>query len=139
MLRDTNKPPIQYDVPALKALALNQIRSELGKCDIVEESFSRFSSRQARLNASTGCLLMEKYRYSEIRYLYVNQLAYTWAGDSTAATRLNVEKKIDSFVEGDLEHATEAFTTLWKIANKDGNVAAPPNALPAVSPPRFLP
>ena len=35
----------QYDVPALKALALNHIRSNLGQCDIVEETFSRFTSR----------------------------------------------------------------------------------------------
>ena len=36
---------LQYDVPALKALALNHIRSGLEKCDIVEESFSRFASQ----------------------------------------------------------------------------------------------
>ncbi|KAF9777254.1 hypothetical protein BJ322DRAFT_731459 [Thelephora terrestris] len=30
----------KYDVPALRTLALNQIRGELSKCDIVEESFS---------------------------------------------------------------------------------------------------
>ena len=36
---------LQYDAPALKTLALNQIRSELAKCDIVEEVFSRFASR----------------------------------------------------------------------------------------------
>jgi hypothetical protein len=36
---------LQYDIPALKTLALNHIRSELGKCDIVEESFSRFASK----------------------------------------------------------------------------------------------
>ena len=40
---DTFSP--QYDVPALKTLALNRIRSELEKCDIVEESFGRFASR----------------------------------------------------------------------------------------------
>ena len=35
----------QYDVPALKTLALNHMRGELGNCDIVEESFGRFASR----------------------------------------------------------------------------------------------
>ena len=40
---DTFSP--QYNIPALKALALNRIRGELEKCDIVEESFSRFASR----------------------------------------------------------------------------------------------
>ena len=36
--------PLQYDVPELRTLALNHIRGELAKCDIVEESFSRFAS-----------------------------------------------------------------------------------------------
>jgi len=48
-LRDAlpfDKPLLQYDVPALKALALDRIRSELAKCDIVEEAFSRFASRR---------------------------------------------------------------------------------------------
>lgn len=34
----------QYDIPALKILALNQIR-ELGEHNVAEESFSRFASR----------------------------------------------------------------------------------------------
>ena len=41
----SDKPPPQYDVPALKALALGHIRGQLAKCDIVEEAFSRFASR----------------------------------------------------------------------------------------------
>ena len=35
----------QCDIPRLKTLALDRIRDELGKCDIVEETFSGFSSR----------------------------------------------------------------------------------------------
>ena len=35
----------QYDVPALKTLALNYIRDQLTQCDIVEETFGRFASR----------------------------------------------------------------------------------------------
>ena len=35
----------QYDVPALKTLALDHIRGELAKCDIVEEAFGRFASQ----------------------------------------------------------------------------------------------
>ena len=33
----------KYDVPALKGLALDQIRHGLAKCDIVQEAFSRFA------------------------------------------------------------------------------------------------
>ena len=54
-------------------------------------------------------------------------------GDSADATRLRVEKNIDSFVEGDLEHATEMLSALWKIANKDGNIPAPSNPSLVVS------
>jgi hypothetical protein len=54
-------------------------------------------------------------------------------GDSTDATRVRVEKKIDSFVEGDLEHATEMLSALWKIANKDGSITGPSNTSPVVN------
>jgi hypothetical protein len=37
--------PLQYDVPALKSLALDAIRGGLAKCDIVEEAFSIFASQ----------------------------------------------------------------------------------------------
>ena len=78
-------------------------------------------------------LLIARKRYAEIRNLYVDQLAHVWVGDSADATRVRVEKKIDSFVEGDLEHATEMLSALWKIANKDGNITAPSNPSPVVS------
>ena len=45
--RYLTQPP-QYDVTTLKDLSLNQIRGELTKCDIVEESFSKFASRLAK-------------------------------------------------------------------------------------------
>ena len=41
----SDRPLLQYDVPALKTLALDHIRGELAKCDIVEEEFSKFASR----------------------------------------------------------------------------------------------
>ena len=78
---------------------------------------------------------MERDRYDEIRSLYANQLASVWMeGSTTEATRTSVDKKIDEFFEGDLEHATEALSALWEIVNKDGDITAPSNALPAVSP-----
>jgi len=40
-----DKTSLQYDLPALKTLALNHMRDEVTKCDIVEEAFSRFASR----------------------------------------------------------------------------------------------
>lgn len=52
---------------------------------------------------------------------------------TTESTRASVDNKIDSFVEGDLDYATEMLSTLWEIANKDGDIKAPSNTAPAVS------
>ena len=78
-------------------------------------------------------------RYDEIRSLYVGQLAYTWATDSTEATRTSIEKKIDRFIEGDLEHAVEALFALLEIPAKSRYISAPSNTspAPAVSPSRI--
>ena len=35
----------QYDVPLLKQLALDKMKSGLERCDIVEQLFSKFSSK----------------------------------------------------------------------------------------------
>jgi hypothetical protein len=56
----------------------------------------------------------------------------------TEAIRTGVEKKIDRFSEGDLGHATEVITALWKVAHKDGGVTAPSSAPCAVSLPSSL-
>jgi hypothetical protein len=84
-------------------------------------------------------LLIKEHRYDEIRNLYVEQLAYVWVEDQTEATRTNIEKKIDSFVEGDLEHAAEMVSGLWKIINQEGEVKAPSNTSSTVSRIRALP
>ena len=124
---------LQYDVPALKAFVLNHIRNELGNCDIVEESFSRFASRSVGHIAKVNFVLTERRRYDEIKSLYINQLASVWMEDSTTeATQASVEKKIDSFVEEGFEHATEMLSTLWEIVNKDGDIKAPENTSSAV-------
>ena len=72
-------------------------------------------------------------RHAEIRSLYVNQLAHAWVEDSTQATRVRVEEKIDSFTEGDNEHVAEALSELLKIANKKGDVVPPSNSSSDVS------
>ena len=75
-----------------------------------------------------------KCRYDEVRNLYIDQLAVAWMDcGTTETTRAKVEEKIDSFSEGDLEHATEILSRLWEIASKDADVKAPSNTTPAVS------
>ena len=52
---------------------------------------------------------------------------------TTEVTRASVERKIDSYVEGDLEHATEVVSALWEIVNKDGEITAPESTPSSVS------
>ena len=56
---------------------------------------------------------------------------------TTEATRVSVEEKVDSFVEGELERAGEIISALWEIANKDGGVEPPKSTSSTVSPFRF--
>lgn len=78
-------------------------------------------------------LLIEGCRYDEIGSLYAQQLGYTLVEDSTEATRTSVDKKINTFVQGDLEHAAEMVSALWKIVNEDTDITPPTNTVPAVS------
>lgn len=56
-------------------------------------------------------------------------------GPDTERTRASVNKKIDSFAEGDLtDNAKETLFALWEVVNRDGDIKAPSNILPAVSP-----
>ena len=58
--------------------------------------------------------------------------------DSTAEeTRVSVEERMDSFAEGELEHADEIISALWEIASKDGDAQLPEGTSPTVSPFRF--
>jgi len=78
-------------------------------------------------------MLTEKCRHDEIRNLYIEQLACTWMEDSTTETTCaNVDEKIESFAEGDLEYLEEILSALWEIANKDGDIRAPASTPSAV-------
>lgn len=83
---------------------------------------------------ASAFLITESYRYDEIVNLYVGHLVYVWVEDPTEATCANVEKKIDSFAEGNLEHATEMLSAFWKTISKDEGVKALPETPPPVSP-----
>ena len=130
----SDKSSLQYDIPALKRLALNHTRGELAKCNIVEEAFSRFASRSVSYIAGTNSVLTERHRHDEMRSLYVNQLASVWMNDSTTeATRTSFNKKIDNFVKGKLEHASEMLSALLETVSRDGDINPPSGASPAVS------
>lgn len=85
--------------------------------------------------AKVGYLLTGRCRYDEVRSLYVSQLASVWMEDSTTeATRASVDKMIDSFGDGDFEHATEMLSALWDIVNNDDDINAPSSDSTSVSP-----
>ena len=52
---------------------------------------------------------------------------------TTETTQASVWKKIDSFVEEGLDHATEMLSALWEIVHKDDDIKAPTNTSSAVS------
>lgn len=80
-------------------------------------------------------VLTERHRYDEIRCLCINQLAFIWTEGST--TEVDLNKKIDSFLEGDLEDGAEVLSALWEILNS-GNISPPLNTSPHVSPSQFF-
>ena len=55
----------------------------------------------------------------------------------TGTIRARVDKKIDSFAQGGLDHATGILSALWEIVNEDGDGPPPSKTLPAVSPFQF--
>jgi hypothetical protein len=56
---------------------------------------------------------------------------------TTEKTRVSVEEKIHSFLEGDLDHAMEMLSTLWEIASKDEDIKTPENDRAGVSLSKF--
>ena len=48
--------------------------------------------------------------------------------------RTRIEKKFDDFIGGDVEHAAEMVSALWKVINGDGAIEPPSSILSAVSP-----
>lgn len=43
-------------------------------------------------------------------------------------TSNNIEDKIDSFSEGDLDHAAEIISALWRTITRNEGIKAPSNA-----------
>lgn len=68
-------------------------------------------------------------RYNQIRTIQVNHLLNVWlSGDEkrSRAVREELEKKIDSYAAGELEHAVDAMSSIWEISNKEGPVSSVP-------------
>ena len=63
----------------------------------------------------------------------MERLASVWAEDSTEKIRAGVRVKIGSFVEGNLERASEILCALLDIARKDKAIPVPVDSLQEVS------
>ena len=83
--------------------------------------------------------LTERHRHDEVRKVYVEQLARVWIEDPTETISASIDRKIESFIEEGLKHATETLSALWEIANRDGGVRAPAAIVWTVSLFRFYP
>lgn len=77
-------------------------------------------------------LTSKRNRYQEVRTAQVNYLASIWfRGDEEPAEGLGkrIDKKVDSYANGELDHAMEAMTLLWELSREDGDlppIPAPP-------------
>ena len=67
--------------------------------------------------------------------MQVNHLLNIWLsgnGKESRAVRWELERKIDSYAAGELEHAVDAMTFIWDISNKEGPVPSEPTSPPDV-------
>ncbi|KAF9785366.1 hypothetical protein BJ322DRAFT_827295 [Thelephora terrestris] len=100
----------KYDIPPLKRLALDNIRDGLERCDIVEEVFNKYSSS-----------------HEEVRTIYATHLASVLSRAEEKSVQglwVKVDEKIGRYINGNLDHAVDATTLLWKLSK--GNVNCPP-------------
>ncbi|KAF9778322.1 hypothetical protein BJ322DRAFT_493551 [Thelephora terrestris] len=94
----------KYDTPALKDLALNHIRCEIKNCDILEETFSEFTSR-----------------YEDIQMVCAPLLASALRNDTPEQTTwARLCEIIERHFKGELQHVTDTLSLLWKTSNQDG-------------------
>jgi len=86
------------------------------------------------LELISGC------RYDDIRAVCGTRLVYALQNDTAEKTTwTRVCEIIDGHFKGDIEHATEALSSLWDALSQDGYVATPPDVKPPVRPfPTYL-
>lgn len=76
-------------------------------------------------------------RYTEIKTAQVNHLLAIWlsgSGEEPETVREKLDEKIDSYAAGELEHAVDVISSIWKISNQDKPVPSDPTS----HPPPFL-
>ncbi|KAF9642233.1 hypothetical protein BDM02DRAFT_3264538 [Thelephora ganbajun] len=93
----------QYDVPALKSIALREIKEALEQCDAIRETFGRFASH-----------------YPEILRMHVENLASILIKVDSEEVQGQLNERLQAFSEGEIDHASEAFSSLWRTLTCGG-------------------
>ena len=119
----------QYDIPKLKGLAFESIRSGIKSCDAVEETFSKFTSRLV-YNSLLRIInpLMAHPRYPEIADLHVGNLASVLLSPNSQDIQERLNQKLRSFANGEIPHAADAFSALFGILARHRPSDIPPDA-----------
>ncbi|KAF9648607.1 hypothetical protein BDM02DRAFT_2235999 [Thelephora ganbajun] len=88
----------KYRIPDLRELALLEIRSDIKKCNIVEESFQQFVSW-----------------YPEIQELYMHRLAQVVCSSDSPGIAAAFDTKIQEYFAGKLPHAKDLVLGLFDL------------------------
>ena len=70
---------------------------------------------------------MNANRYEEVRSIQVNHLVSLWFGEDKECVEglgERIDEKVDSYANGELDHAMEAMTLLWELLR--GGESSPP-------------
>jgi len=86
----------KYDIRDLKNIAFKNIRANLACIDIVDESFSRFTSR-----------------YNQIRDAELKMLRSALLSHNSAAVISSLQTKVQSYAGGKTPHCSETFVKLF--------------------------
>ncbi|KAF9647698.1 hypothetical protein BDM02DRAFT_3187774 [Thelephora ganbajun] len=97
----------KYGVPALKSIALREIKEALGQCDAIQETFGRFASH-----------------YPEMLRMHVENLASILTKVDSGEAQGQLNERLQAFVEGEIDHTSEAFSSLWRTLTS----TAPPRS-----------
>ncbi|KAF9793463.1 hypothetical protein BJ322DRAFT_130553 [Thelephora terrestris] len=99
----------RYDIPELKKLALEQIRQDLSKCNIIEEALSKYTSW-----------------YPELRELELRQLARALLSADSDRNMKLLKEQIKEYTHGKLPHAKHVISALYKLMESNESVEEPP-------------
>lgn len=118
-------------------IALNEIKRTLDSCDIIEEVFSKYTSRYLVFGTLPNPTTTERpyFRFPEIRDLQVEHLARNLLSSIEPWKTVALKQKIEIYTSGSLPHAQDVLPALYRqLANPRLLSMRAPHPFPA--PPR---